>query len=108
MSQPEGAIERPEQFCVESFRCAAALEPRDHWVRVFAGVTGEQVSMAFRRAAKAANIEDFRFHDLRHTAASWLRMQGPDIHTIEQLLGHRDVRMAARYHRLSPSFLSTP
>jgi len=29
--------------------------------RVFAGVSGEQVSMAFRRAAKAAKIEDFRF-----------------------------------------------
>lgn len=49
---------------------------------------------------------DFRFHDLRHTAASWLRMQGADIHTVAQLLGHKDLRMAARYQHLSPAFLA--
>jgi integrase len=74
--------------------------------RVFSTTSGEQVSMAFKRAAKAAKIEDFRFHDLRHTAASWLRMQGADIHTVAQLLGHKDLRMAARYQHLSPTFLS--
>lgn len=73
---------------------------------VFGDLTGAQVSMAFRRAAKRAKIEDFRFHDLRHTAASWLRMEGADIHTVAQLLGHKDLRMAARYQHLSPAFLS--
>ena len=73
---------------------------------VFAEVTGPKVSMAFKRAAKSASIEDFRFHDLRHTAASWLRMQGADIHTVAQLLGHKDLRMAARYQHLSPAFLA--
>lgn len=57
-------------------------------------------------ASKAAQLEDFRFHDLRHTAASWMRMQGADIHTVAQLLGHKDLRMAARYQHLSPVFLS--
>jgi integrase len=79
------------------------VKPTD---RVFTQVTGAQVSMAFRRAAKAAGIEDFRFHDLRHTAASWLRMRGEDIHTVAQLLGHKDLRMAARYQHLSPMFLA--
>ena len=61
--------------------------------------------MAFPRACRKVGVEDFRFHDLRHTAASWLRMQGADIHTVAQLPGHKDLRMAARYQHLSPAFL---
>jgi hypothetical protein len=45
-------------------------------------------------------IQDFRFCDLRHTAASWMRMAGADI------LGHKDLRMAIRYQHLSLAFLS--
>ena len=74
--------------------------------KLFPAVTGEQISMAFARACKRLGILDFRFHDLRHTAASWLRMQGADIHTVAQLLGHKDLRMAARYQHLSPTFLA--
>jgi integrase len=73
---------------------------------VFAGVTPEQVSVAFARLCRTLKVCDFRFHDLRHTAASWLRMQGADIHTVAQLLGHKDLRMAARYQHLSPAFLA--
>ena len=63
------------------------------------------VSLSAGRAARKVKIEDFRFHDLRHTAASWMRMNGADIHTVAQLLGHKDLRMAARYQHLSPAFL---
>ena len=73
---------------------------------VFTGVTHEQVSIRFVRVCRRLKIADFRFHDLRHTAASWLRMQGADIHTVAQLLGHKDLRMAARYQHLSPAFLA--
>lgn len=62
--------------------------------------------MAFRRAAITAGIEDLSLHDLRHCAASWLRMEGADIHTVAQLLGHKDLRMAARHQHLSPTYLS--
>ena len=74
--------------------------------RLFGGITAEQVSVAFARACPKASIEDFRLHDLRHTAASWLRMKGADIHTVALLLGHKDLRMAARYQHLSPAFLA--
>ena len=74
--------------------------------RLFGEVSPEQVSIAFVRVCRKQQILDFRFHDLRHTAASWLRMQGADIHTVAQLLGHRDLRMAARYQHLSPAFLA--
>lgn len=74
--------------------------------RVFPGVTEDQVSMAFRRACKNAGITDFRFHDLRHTNASWLRMSGADIHTVAVMLGHKDIRMSMRYSHLSDDFLA--
>jgi len=73
---------------------------------VFPELTGEQVSLSFHRACVKAGISDFRFHDLRHAAASCLRMQGADIHTVAQLLGHKDLRLAARYQHLSPAFLA--
>jgi integrase len=66
----------------------------------------ENVSLAFLRACRSVNVSDFRFHDLRHTAASWMRMKGADIHTVALILGHKDLRMAARYQHLSPAFLS--
>jgi len=73
--------------------------------KLFPGITPAQVTVAFVRACKTAEIDDFSFHDLRHTAASWLRMKGADIHTVAQLLGHEDLRMAARYSHLSADFL---
>ena len=73
---------------------------------VFPSLTPENVSVAFLRLCRKVGIADFHFHDLRHTAASWLRMQGADIHTVAQILGHKDLRMAARYQHLSPAFLA--
>ena len=64
------------------------------------------MSVAFGRVCRDLKIADFRFHDLRHTAASWLRMSGADIHTVAQPLRHKDLRMAARYQHLSPAFLA--
>lgn len=66
----------------------------------------DYVTQVFARACTAAGVENFRFHDLRHTAASWMRMNGADIHTVALVLGHKDLRMAARYQHLSPTFLS--
>jgi len=72
---------------------------------LFPRLEPEWISVAFTRLCRKHGILDFRFHDLRHTA-SWLRMKGADIHTVAQLLGHKDLRMAARYQHLSPGFLS--
>jgi integrase len=72
---------------------------------LFPGITPEQVSMAFRRTCRKLGIADCRLHDLRHTAASHMRLQGHGIDVIADLLGHRDLRMAKRYQHLSPQFL---
>jgi len=70
-------------------------------------ITGKVVGVnAFSRLCVRLKIENFRFHDLRHTTASWMRMSGADIHTVAELLGHRDLAMAKRYQHLSPAFLA--
>ena len=57
----------------------------------------------FSRAVKSAGLKDFRFHDLRHTFASHLAMQGVDLFTIGAFLGHKSgYRMTQRYAHLSP------
>jgi integrase len=63
------------------------------------------VRTAFERACRAAKIEDFRFHDLRHTAASWLIMRGRHLKEVQELLGHRTFTMTLRYAHLSPDRL---
>jgi len=73
--------------------------------RVFDGRSPEDVSLSFLRTCRRAGVENFRLHDLRHTAASWLAMQGADIHLVAEMLGHRDLRMAKRYRHLNPAFL---
>ena len=52
-------------------------------------------------ATKAAAITDFRWHDLRHTAASYLAMSGVSLVEIAKVLGHRTLQMVARYSHLS-------
>jgi integrase len=74
--------------------------------RLFPRIKEANVSVAFHRACKSAGIEDFRFHDLRHTTGSWLAMSGKDIYTISKILGHKDLRMSARYSHLSAKYLS--
>jgi len=96
-------LNKSAQAVIQSLPISTETKPTE---RLFRGVTPEQVSVTFKRVCTAMEISDFRFHDLRHTAASWLRMQGADIHTVAQLLGHKDLRMAARYQHLSPTFLA--
>jgi len=56
---------------------------------------------AWKTALRNAGIEDFRFHDLRHTAASYLAMSGASLREIQQVLGHRTPQMTARYSHLT-------
>jgi len=59
----------------------------------------------FITACKRAGIENFRFHDLRHTFASWVAMQSRDIYAVQKLLHHKDLRMTRRYAHLTEEYL---
>jgi len=58
------------------------------------------------KALKAAEIEDFKFHDLRHTAASYLAMNGASLAEIADILGHKTLQMVKRYAHLSEQHTS--
>jgi len=55
---------------------------------------------------KRADIENFRFHDLRHSAASYLAMNGASLAEIAEVLGHKTLQMVKRYAHLSEAHTS--
>jgi len=65
----------------------------------------KECKRSFGTACRRAGIEDFRFHDLRHTFASYLVMAGVDIRTVQELMGHKDIKMTMRYSHLSKRHL---
>jgi integrase len=69
--------------------------------------TGGQVvdiQRPFGEACETAKIKDFRFHDLRHTAATRLADAGVNVVVIAEILGHGDIRTTKRYsHALDES-----
>jgi integrase len=64
------------------------------------------INSAFKNALARADIREFRFHDLRHTFASWLAMEGVPLSTIGRLLGHKTPQMTMRYAHLAPDYLA--
>jgi integrase len=56
---------------------------------------------AWKRAVKKTGLADFRFHDLRHTAASYLVMNGASLAEAAEVLGHKTLAMVQRYAHLS-------
>lgn len=69
------------------------------------GKVGLEFRGAFRSALREAKIQNFHWHDLRHTFASYLVMEGASLLAVSTLLGHRDLSMTKRYTHLSPEYL---
>lgn len=61
---------------------------------------------AWEAALKTAEIDNFHFHDLRHTCASYLAMNGASLAEIAEILGHKTLAMVKRYAHLSDGHVS--
>ena len=66
-----------------------------------AGTAPVAITTSWNNAVKLAGIADFKFHDLRHCAASYLAMNGATSGEIAEVLGHKTLAMVKRYAHLS-------
>lgn len=85
-----GGLKRKSEYVFPSPRTGAKLD---------------NIKKSFHRAVEKAGIEDFRFHDLRHTAATRMADSGADAFTLMKILGHSDIRMTSRYTHATDSAL---
>lgn len=87
---------------------AEARDCKDHGHKRFCftyyGSPVEQpANTGWLKALEAAGIKDFRWHDLRHTWASWHVMAGTPLPVLQELGGWRDLRMVLKYAHLAPA-----
>lgn len=97
---------------------AALLTWRDHlnWMRkrkrisrieanyVFCkldGTSKKRFDSAWRKICKLAGIENFHYHDLRHTFCSSLILSGSNLKDVKEMIGHGDIKMTDRYTHLN-------
>lgn len=60
-----------------------------------------EIKKVWESTLEKANLDNFRFHDLRHSAASYLAMNGASLAEIAEVLGHKTLQMVKRYAHLS-------
>jgi integrase len=79
-------------------------QPLAMWVFPRAdGLKPVLIEQAWQVARRRARLVDFRFHDLRHSAASYLAMSGATLRDIAEILGHRSIKQTMRYSHLCES-----
>lgn len=85
-----------ERDSVSDYLFPSPRNPRKPW----------DMQAPWNKAVEKAALEDFRFHDLRHSAASYLAMHGASPNEIAEVLGHKTLQMVKRYAHLSEAHTS--
>ena len=104
-------LTRPRSGQAQSIHCQTSLKKHPRRLDspdVFYNGDGEpfaDVDNAFATALRKSGFPHFRFHDMGHTFASWLVMGGVDLRTVQEWLGHKDIRMTMRYAHLAPNHM---
>lgn len=62
----------------------------------------KNITKLWKKLKNKAQIEDLRFHDLRHNFASQLVMNGVELNTVREVMTHSDLKMTLRYAHLAP------
>jgi integrase len=70
-------------------------------------ITKNMLYKAWPETLRRARIKDFRFHDLRHTYASWAIMSGLSLDDVQRILGHRSYQLVQRYAHHAPEHLQS-
>ena len=68
---------------------------------IYDGKPIKGIKTAFKTALREAGIDDFKFHDLRHTFASQVLLKGGSLKDVQELLGHKTMTMTLRYAHLT-------
>ena len=87
--------------CRFKLRIAKGKDQSLEYVFTFNGEPIKDIKTSFKKALKDAEIDDFRFHDLRHTFASQLILKGGTLKDVQELLGHKTMTMTLRYAHLT-------
>ena len=77
-----------------------------YYVFTYCGEKMNYVGSAWKKVLKRARIEDFTFHDLRHTWASWHVMYGTPLYELMLLGGCKTMECVQRYAHLAPEHLA--
>ena len=76
---------------------------KSQYVFIYEGKPIASLKNGFKAALERAGIEDFTFHDLRHTFASHFVTRGGDLKALQEILGHTTLTMTMKYAHLSPA-----
>lgn len=82
------------------------LGQHDEWVFTYKGKPLEQIKGAWGKALKRAGIDNLRWHDLRHTWATWHVQAGTPLEVLQKLGGWASYSMVLRYAHFAPDHLA--